>query len=378
MTTVGKSTPDTGYRKPKSRQRLHKEPPALAVPNINDDAAERKRVLNVLAQRRYRERKRQDKSRTTTQDIAVTQSNSHDDEPNSLTGGLASAPGIIIQEEELSISTYPDLLPSYVSVAADDYESGVVSQTGWPAAFFKLSTLGLPPGVEQPYSESIDPSISSLEVETSLTGADATSFGFPADAIDPSSLIDPSSSPSTTGNSDLANFSFPDSYYLPVNELILMRGLLRIAIRLRCNTTKIWDLSTNSPFNDGTHTALTTQELPQTWRPTRSQSSIPHHPVIDLLPWPSVRDRILLLMSLPDEARPAALAGPLAVAQLAYDLEDAAEGVRIWGDDPCEPTAWEVGQVLFERWWFVFDRQVVDQSNYWRTLRGAATLCMKN
>lgn len=40
--------------RPRTRQRVHKEPPALDVPNINDDAAERKRVLNVLAQRRYR------------------------------------------------------------------------------------------------------------------------------------------------------------------------------------------------------------------------------------------------------------------------------------------------------------------------------------
>lgn len=38
-----------------ARQRIRKDPPPLAVPDINDDAAERKRVLNVLAQRRYRE-----------------------------------------------------------------------------------------------------------------------------------------------------------------------------------------------------------------------------------------------------------------------------------------------------------------------------------
>lgn len=41
--------------KPRTRQRVYKEPPALDVPDIDQDAAERKRVLNVLAQRRYRE-----------------------------------------------------------------------------------------------------------------------------------------------------------------------------------------------------------------------------------------------------------------------------------------------------------------------------------
>lgn len=39
---------------PRTRQRAYKAPPRLDVPDIEDDASERKRVLNVLAQRRYR------------------------------------------------------------------------------------------------------------------------------------------------------------------------------------------------------------------------------------------------------------------------------------------------------------------------------------
>lgn len=27
-----------------------------------------------------------------------------------------------------------------------------------------------------------------------------------------------------------------------------------------------------------------------------------------------------------------------------YDIEDSAEGVRIWGDDPCEWRNWELGE----------------------------------
>lgn len=43
--------------RPRTRQRLYKAPPTLDVPDIDQDAAERKRVLNVLAQRRYRKYK---------------------------------------------------------------------------------------------------------------------------------------------------------------------------------------------------------------------------------------------------------------------------------------------------------------------------------
>ncbi|RBR06113.1 hypothetical protein FVER53590_04125 [Fusarium verticillioides] len=50
--------------RPRTRQRAYKKPPALDVPNIDEDAAERKRVLNVLAQRRYREKKRLDRLKT--------------------------------------------------------------------------------------------------------------------------------------------------------------------------------------------------------------------------------------------------------------------------------------------------------------------------
>ncbi|KAJ3502404.1 hypothetical protein NM208_g16733 [Fusarium decemcellulare] len=48
----------TSAGRPRTRQRAYKKPPPLDVPHIEEDAAERKRVLNVLAQRRYRERKR--------------------------------------------------------------------------------------------------------------------------------------------------------------------------------------------------------------------------------------------------------------------------------------------------------------------------------
>lgn len=46
--------PTVAANKPRTRQRVYKPAPPIPVPDINEDAAERKRVLNVLAQRRYR------------------------------------------------------------------------------------------------------------------------------------------------------------------------------------------------------------------------------------------------------------------------------------------------------------------------------------
>ncbi|KAI3318698.1 hypothetical protein HD806DRAFT_309685 [Xylariaceae sp. AK1471] len=378
MTTVDNSGPNVDYQRPRTRQRIHKEPPDLAVPNINDDAAERKRVLNVLAQRRYRERKRQEKSRGTAKTATSTPKYSTRDtgssSPASQNASVSEAP---IPDNEASSRACSDSLSAPASASTSlTFTSDVCPQTIWPVA---ATIAGLLPGREEPRSNTDDFNLSAMQIEASAIEVEATAHEF-LGTMNPSTLpgVSPSGSSSQSDNYESEDLSFPDSYYLPVNELTLLRGLMRIAIRLRCNTTTIWDLEANSPFNDGTHTALTTQQLPPVWRPTLSQLSMPHHPIIDLLPWPNVRDRILMLMSLPDEARPPVVAGPLAVVQLAYDLEDAAEGIRIWSDNPYEPTSWEIGQVLFERWWFIFDRQVIDQSNYWRKLRGAATLTIKS
>ena len=51
---MGSSAIQQGPIVPRTRQRKVKAPPELEVPDIQENAAERKRVLNILAQRRYR------------------------------------------------------------------------------------------------------------------------------------------------------------------------------------------------------------------------------------------------------------------------------------------------------------------------------------
>ena len=221
--------------------------------------------------------------------------------------------------------------------------------------------------------------------------------------VDPNVLLNVYSSSTSDASSDSASASMSaDSYLLPVNELTILRAALRIAARLGCSNT-FWDLSADSPFcptlsmEESAGAGLapssssippppaprpagmdgTGSHLPKAWQPTTSQLLLPHHPIMDFLPWPSVRDRIISVFNLPETARPRPASGPLALVEFAYDLEDGAEGIRIWGGDPYDPSCWEVGQVVFEKWWFIFDRQVVEQSNRWRAARGAEALKVK-
>lgn len=165
-----------------------------------------------------------------------------------------------------------------------------------------------------------------------------------------------------------------DSFLLPTQGLTIIRAFQRIADRIGA-TGNMWELDANSPFNMGTATPA--DQLPIAWQPTPLQVLTKHHPMIDFMPWPNVRERVIGIFSLPDQMRPPNATGPMALLNFAYDFEDESEGVRIFGDDPCDPNGWEVGQIFFERWWFLFDRDIISNSNRLRRLRGAPALRMK-
>lgn len=118
-------------------------------------------------------------------------------------------------------------------------------------------------------------------------------------------------------------------------------------------------------------------ELPYHLLPTPTQRIIPHHPIIDLLPWPSTRDKLIHVFHLPVNLRPENAQDPLSLLRLVYDMEDdGGEGMRISGRDPFEPCAWEIGQVVFERWWWAFEIGVVERSNRTRVSRGESQLTL--
>ena len=180
------------------------------------------------------------------------------------------------------------------------------------------------------------------------------------------------SSPGSSKTSD-TSYTFPDEAHLNVLELNLMRGAMAIARRLNMSHL-IWSLTSTSPFSDPSLALTRFDHLPQNLRPTVAQMTQPHHPVIDLLPWPKVRDKLIMMFSQPIEQRPPSAASPSALVELVYDIEDSAEGVRIWGDDPYSDQSWEVGEKVFSNWWWAFDTDVIRRSNEMRRSRGARLL----
>ncbi|RGP65030.1 hypothetical protein FLONG3_9365 [Fusarium longipes] len=356
--------------RPRTRQRTYKKPPALDVPDIDQDAAERKRVLNVLAQRRYREKKRLNRIKAKSAGNDATQSSesrsesSHKVDEELFGDDVIEVPRL---QDNTQFTNQATSMGMPANAGDADMLAGLdFSMSSWTP----LPEITFPSALPDPkiLPDFLCEGSTGDEASVGASNGTTADFGGP----DLTAFLDTSSfsnSPATSIE------SFPDSCNLPVLQLTLLRGILRIADRLNCKQG-LWDLDGNSAFVTGVATPAAL--LPTNWQPTPLQTSLPHHPVIDLLPWPGVRDRVISILSLPDELRPPRAQGALACVNFAYDLEDTAEGVRIHGEDPYDPSSWELGQITFERWWFLFDNTIINTSNRWRKARGAPPLLLSS
>ncbi|CAI7677084.1 unnamed protein product [Penicillium pancosmium] len=388
---------------------------ALVAPTLDEDAAERKRVLNVLAQRRYRKKKRErlqalesranDPGKSPSlsmaispeaRDASATPMSTLEHQGQSL-GQLSFSysPAVFEEYHQTAKENTPFILPTsdqsgpsnqdLPSVAAehddsDAWRSLVLSETDSFGSFFDMPVLDLEP----------DPgSLSELDEQLELPA-------IPGSGHDISEELQAY---------DTTFFTFPDDHTLEVPSLTLLNAAMRVAAQLKVSDI-IWDIAAISPFyqpssssssdislsppalesglstsrpsptNSSSQVDLT--DLPLHLQPTQTQRSIAHHPLLDLLPWPNARDKLIQVFHLPVHMRPGNAQDPMGLVRFVYDMEDdSGEGVTITGQNPFEPGTWEIGQLVFERWWWAFDTGVVEGSNRSRKNRGKARLAIK-
>ncbi|KAL4897381.1 hypothetical protein BDV59DRAFT_88847 [Aspergillus ambiguus] len=381
----------------------------LLVPDITEDPAERKRVLNVLAQRRYRKRKRErleslqaqiethDRSKEVSKATrspprgkeSISRSSEEPHEIDILHGG-GSILGTISEPEPQSSmphdpSSYTDLIP----------------QTWSPSQMFSLPSPTFSPRI------SSDHSVLTIEPLACLSPPPLLLEPFERSQEDSEeqSLDDRRPYQSWYNLSDQlqmhesSTFTFSDEKLIQIPSLAVLNAAVMMASRLKIKDA-LWDITATSPWYQGKRQtamqlSLTPESLvsslpetsscddrqdsdqvdvdtlPEHFRPTPSQRLIPHHPIIDLLPWPSARDRLIQVFALPVAMRPKAAQDPMGVFRFAYDMEDTGgEGFRIRGPDPFDQDSCEIGQLIFERWWWAFDPEIVEHSDRARRKRG--------
>lgn len=111
--------------------------------------------------------------------------------------------------------------------------------------------------------------------------------------------------------------------------------------------------------------------LPVPFRPTPTQLTTPHYYGVDLLPSPSLRDRLCR-------------AGPDVSAAFLHEFDyllltgnmDEHQRLTIWGEDPYNELSWEFSAEMLSRWGWLAGRVWAERANFWRTQRGNDVLSM--
>ncbi|KAK2049418.1 hypothetical protein LZ31DRAFT_514312 [Colletotrichum somersetense] len=163
---------------------------------------------------------------------------------------------------------------------------------------------------------------------------------------------------------------------LPLVQFNLFRGLMENSKTLGITLSMICDDDCISPYGSdpayGTAAGGWAAALPSSLRPTRTQLTAAHHPWLDLLPLPRMRDNLIEAGSALDED------------ELCLDLignGDAPSGqggMILWGE-PWDPRSWEVTEEFVERWRWLLEGcgELVASSNYWRAKRGERKMRVK-
>jgi hypothetical protein len=124
-----------------------------------------------------------------------------------------------------------------------------------------------------------------------------------------------------------------------------------------------------SPFYQSHETTKESmQNCPVNLKPTSLQCNVEHHPWIDLLPDPIMRNNILLLGDNYDDE------------PLCHDIVDnrhgkQSESLIVWGD-PSRLESWEIGEDFYKKWFLILQgcHGLFRATNNWRAKRGEPKL----
>ena len=174
----------------------------------------------------------------------------------------------------------------------------------------------------------------------------------------PASLPPPASTPMSTSSNDPSNLVV----VVPNNIQVIRRSLHRMFAPL---------LEIPVISNPQTHLATLAAlgpSLPSSLKPTQLQLSTPHHAYIDMLPSPTLRDRLIAI-------GPANANTFLTEAcTIACEIEDTGQ-MTVWGEDWLNDFSWEFSATVLERWGgWLLTAEWGQRANFWRRQRGAPIL----
>lgn len=120
-------------------------------------------------------------------------------------------------------------------------------------------------------------------------------------------------------------------------------------------------------------TAGMAAQYPPSLTPTMFQLSTPHHPWLDLFPWPKLRDRIIYLCYIAEDMDDDDLCFDMAEFDAPRDTESMS--LIVWGE-PWDSRGWEATVPFLRKWGWLLEgcTELLEGTNYWRTRRGERKL----
>ncbi|KAJ0308709.1 hypothetical protein COL516b_003254 [Colletotrichum fioriniae] len=153
---------------------------------------------------------------------------------------------------------------------------------------------------------------------------------------------------------------------IPLVQFNLFRGLMENMKTLGITMPMICDDDCVSPFGtDPVYNVTNAWNVPYFLRPTETQLTTVHHPWLDFLPLPRMRDNLIKAGDdWDDEALCLDMVGDA-------DAPSGKGGMILWGE-PWDPNSWEVTEDFVEKWRWIFKgcEEIIRSSNYWRAKRG--------
>ncbi|KAF8422013.1 hypothetical protein EV426DRAFT_607157 [Tirmania nivea] len=147
-----------------------------------------------------------------------------------------------------------------------------------------------------------------------------------------------------------------DNRFITLQFNSIVNASMLNCIILSCDTLNMMDEDALSPFNDQ---FAISPNIPKDLEPTQMQITVPHHPYIDIVPFPGFRNKMLRFLDIIDEED---------VCSMIYT------DWGVWGNRPWDKTSWEVGEKFAEKYWFLMDEEMKRVSDFWRGQRGLKPL----
>ena len=193
-----------------------------------------------------------------------------------------------------------------------------------------------------------------------------------------------------TGAMDFSSFLHPKTPLSPDHKLLtllhfnLIRALTRITLILGVNPDHM-HLDIESPFHSAASN-LSLSELPPNLRPTEMQLTVPHHPEVDIFPFPTFRDNMIVANNTLDDVE--------FCQDIVYGVDDGSgaprnvdlgkcakcdpsgrTGLIVWAD-PWFQSSWEVDVEFAKKYkgLFVGCEELINSTNVWRERRGEPPL----